>query len=312
MLHRMLTLSAAIVGALTLPAQAEDRCMVSQPLPRSEAASPYDNPEMYAETTRPFRKFITFITESADSGKEDDKACVVENLQRWAAEDALLSKPLNFEGARQRIRYTTALNISALKVGINQRENGDIVLWLRKLSLAVADEFAPRRIQKGSSDNLYVWSGVAAATFLLIANDDKLLAYQNAVWKDALASVRPDGSIYLETLREQRSTPYHLYYLGAVEWLKYLRSALHLQTQDGSSIGRLQGYIGGKLCGPKEDAFGPTSTISAEYVRPTDPAYWNALRNCGIKDTSFVVPSFGGDMRSTLMIIGKKGGGRSP
>lgn len=282
-------------------------CEAFSPLKRSVAISPYVSHAKYAETTRPFRKFVEYVSRTADAASSADVKCVADNLKTWARAGAMLEQPTNFEGKRQRIRWTTSLVVSAMKIGITRESDPVIVDWLYRLTLSVARDFGPRLAQRGSADNLYVWSGVAASMFLFIQHDEHLAHYQDRVWEEGVRAILPDGSVFLETKRGKRATPYHLYYLGAILWLEHIRSAQGHEVSDGqAAIQKLKAFILTKICGPTPDAFGPTSTISAEYIRPVDPKYWHQLQRCHIKETPQTSPYFGGNMISTMEVMEKR------
>lgn len=285
--------------ALTISSHAVAKtCTISKPVIEAIAISPYESEEKYADSTREMRSFIGSISAVADSHGADERKCAIENLAKWAQASALLRSPTNFEGHRQRIRYATALNVAAVKLGVSRQRHAEIVDWLSTLSVEVTEDFARHRELRGSADNLYVWSGVAAASFLLLEKNASLERYAKHVWEDAIVSVQPNGSVALELKRGTRSTPYHLYYLSAALWLRHF-----LRVDDGQpALDRLKAYISSRICGPDLDPHRLPSSISAEYVRAVDDAYWRQLRDCGVKHTDLQSPLFGGDMAATFAL----------
>lgn len=290
-------------------AAASEGCPLIDPVREVSAISPYESETRYAESTRPVRRFVRAVLRAADHepGAQRDE-CAIANLAHWARAGALLARPSNFEGGRQRIRYVFALNIAALKLGLTPTKDGEILAWLRSATVRVSADFARHRSVRGSADNLYVWSGAAAASYLLLANDPDLAAYQAAVWSDAIRAIDATGTVRLETSRGYHSLHYHTYFLSALLWLREFRARLGESTDEAAgSLGRLDRFIRHSVCSPGPAADGtpkrPAETLAAESLKVLDEPLWRGLRECGIKDTEIGPALMGGDMRATLVLL---------
>jgi poly(beta-D-mannuronate) lyase len=252
----------------------------------------------------PMRNFLTIISRSADrSGDAITLDCAKKNLDNWARSGALLEPSENFFGNRQLIRYAIALNVIVAKLGtIDTPLDGATQAWLRQLTKKVASNFEgnPRRV-----NNLYVWSGVAAATGLLNSPDQQLESYQQRVWSRAISAIRPDGTVEAELHRGTRALMYHSYYLSAIIWLERLRNSLgHISTTDDNrAIARLKRRVLRGLCSSTN-----TMTENIErQIKPTPIAYRDLfyladrdmreeLTRCGLQRPRSFDPLIGGDL----------------
>ena len=131
-----------------------------------------------------------------------DLDCARNMIDRWATAKALLVPPTTLEAIRQRARFAIGLNIVAIKL----RSAGHPVAsvsadWLQRLSNVAVDDFRKRANKSGWIDNLYVWSGVNAASSALLTNDREMRAYATEVWQRSIAQIAPDGSLKSELAR---------------------------------------------------------------------------------------------------------------
>lgn len=305
---------ALLSGAQAVYAEPSERCPSPPVVTRPVAVSPYESEARYAETTREVRQFIRGIVEAGDREADATSVeCAKVALRKWASGSGLLSKPDNFEGGRARIRYAFALNIAALKLGITPSDEPEIIEWLGSLSRQVASDFARHRVLRKSADNLYVWSGATAASFLLLAQDKILVDYQEDVWNDGLKSIRQDGTVRLEVDRGTRSVPYHTYYLSALLWLSKFREHLGSQMAPDAArdIARLDGFLEQSICASGPNSERPPSTIAAESLQVLDSRLWAILRGCGIRWTDTKSVLLGGEMTNTLKVIDQGHAGSS-
>ena len=199
----------------------------------------------HLELILPLREFVTEASKWADSSDPDDRECGWRMMRSWAEGRALLKPPLDFIGQRERQRFTIALNIIALKLGDCGLDIDPALPWLEELNRAVIDDFGSRR-----RNNLYVWSGVCAASYALLSGDCVARDYEACVWQHAVDAILADGHIESEMLRGTKALIYHAYYLSALLTLAAFRRALGecASGRDYVFINCLVAWLGRALC----------------------------------------------------------------
>lgn len=218
---------------------------------------------------------LTAIVAAGSEGASGAAMCAVENLNAWARADALLARTDNFSSARQLLRYSTGLNIGVFRLrGRGVAIEPATVSWLERLTVSATEQFAARYRKTQGVDNLYVWSGVTAASFQLVQPDAALKAYADDVWRHAIDAIEPSGAVAAERRRAGRSLSYHTYYLSAVLWLENIRKQLGqpVSADDTRAIERLERLIGDAVCSSSRAMPG----VNAEQIKPTVPAYKSA------------------------------------
>jgi len=302
-----------IVGVLVaLDGSAGAECSIAPPLKSSNAVSPYRNQEAYARSTRDMRAFITMLATAADSPGRDIEKCATDNLNAWAKAGALTQKPDDFEGERQLIRYAFALNIITGKLlGRHAELDRNVIGWLQRVTTETAVSFGRRLPQRKTADNLYVWSGAAAASYLLLVNDGTLDRYQRNVWLQAINAIEPDGRIVLELARKEHALNYHAYYLSALLWLREMRRALGIEPseQDAAAISRLERRILAVYCSSDRMIEGqpmrqnPPNRLSVEALPTLEPRFFEEMQACGLNVDAAPPALLGGSVDSTKNYI---------
>lgn len=290
----------------------QSQCTIPAPPPEVAIVSPYKSAEAYADTTRPYRSFYSQVARWVD-GSTADQACAITALESWAKSGVMTAQAKSFEGERQKIRYATAANIIITKLAASGKKvSPRVVAWAQHITREETQYFLNRRGEVHGPDNLWVWSGVSAASFQMISQDPKLAAYSDRVWSDAIGGILPDGRIKRELQRAQRALNYTTYYLAALRWLEAFRSAQGKSTNAGerAAIARLERQILTSMCAnPRRmsglpDIQNPPDHLDLE----AKPVYFRAdfrdkLMRCGAVFKDSFAPLFGGDVTTTRRLI---------
>jgi poly(beta-D-mannuronate) lyase len=208
------------------------------------------------QTILSFLSYLEGTVDGTNSALDaQQQGCLRGLLDRWAGAHALMLPPDAATPRVDRIFFSIALNVVALK----QRWRGMKVdptelSWLRNLTTAVTRDYG-RDTLRGTPffrNNTYFWAAVAAGTYSLLADDTTLFQFQDVAWSDDLALVRDDGTLAAELYRGRRALIYHMSSLGALFMLKDVRSALGLPitAQDLARLNRLATAVGRTLCDP--------------------------------------------------------------
>jgi poly(beta-D-mannuronate) lyase len=164
------------------------------------------------------RRYATALVSAYQRG---DIGCASGLLQNWAAADALLQRPVNFAGIRERLRFGMAITFVTLRlVADGHPLDPQTKVWIDKLNRAIVADFDRRNVV----DNLYVWSGAAAALAFLVENDRLFADYRDKVFRAAIGQIGPDGFVPSELRRETRASLYHAYYLSALLLIQAMRA----------------------------------------------------------------------------------------
>ena len=255
------------------------------------------------------RNFVTDASRRADSAVPGERACALHMMIGWADARAMQQRPSDFGGLRELERFTISLNIIALKLRAGGLNIDPLLSWLGGLDRAVIDGFGKR----DRVDNLYAWSGVAAASFALLSGDHDAQKFENSVWNETTGAIRPDGFVDSELRRGSRALIYHVYALSAILTLRAFRSALGERTNANErvSLKRLVGRVAGSLCDPVEiDAASgstpqaPTPVIELAPIIVfagdlSDPRF----RTCGPRDIPPSDPILGGNLVATASML---------
>jgi poly(beta-D-mannuronate) lyase len=288
-------------------------CQIELPAAEVEITSSYGEPSEYAETTRPYRSFYQRLSKAADGDVGPrEEACAMRGLTEWARAGVLLGPTLTFESKRQRIRYAHALNIALAKLSDRGRKvPKEVIEWAKELARVSARDFQLRRRVVGGPDNLWVWSGVTAASFLLLEAEPSLVEHQQRVWSDSISGIAPDGTIKRELRRGKRALLYSVYYLSALRWLQALREKRSLQSTsfEQEAITRLEHRVEDALCRSRlmptrPEAQVTPNRLSFESIPVfSDTGYVQRLLACGAPLTNKSSPLSGGDFEKTKGIL---------
>lgn len=225
----------ALVLALSIPAGAPVRaeiaaataCPVVAPQATidgvrwySDAAGSKVDPQALREHLARIAQVRRYATALVSADQKGDIGCVTGLLQNWAGADALLQRPANFAGIRERLRFGMAITFVTLRlVADGHPLDPQTKAWIDKLNRAIVADFDRRNIV----DNLYVWSGAAAALAFLVEGDSLFADYRDKVFHAAIGQIGPDGLVPSELRRETRASLYHAYYLSALLLIQAMR-----------------------------------------------------------------------------------------
>lgn len=260
----------------------------------------------------PLRNFVTDASRRADSSDRSERACALRMMDDWAKRRAMAVPPTDFGGLRELERFTISLNIIALKLDASGLNVKPLLDWLADLNHLVMQRFGTR----GRVDNLFVWSGVAAASYALLSKDDMAARYENDVWTHGVAAIRGDGFVDSELHRGARALLYHVYDLSALLTLRAFRNALRdsVDVQEQEPLRRLVDRVGSSLCDPSAMAAAAGSTVQektpAIEFAPiiafagdlADPRFGS----CGPPDIPKTDPILGGNLDATAAVLANR------
>lgn len=246
---------------------------------------------------RPLRSYSMQLVQAVERG---DTSCVSRQLAAWAKANALLGTPDSFAAQRERLRFGTAISFAVLRLmAAGQAPERKVVGWIRSVNIAATQDFRHR----GVVDNLYVWSGVAAALAWVVTDDNNLRAFAGEVMSRSTAQIQQDGLIGSELRRRTRSLLYHSYYLSG---LLILGEALPPSPLQNAAIDRLYGRVRSGSCAsqrfpggqpqtpPNGNDLGVIAVLAAWQARPS---------LCGIGRAKSEDPLRGGDLRASLQAV---------
>jgi poly(beta-D-mannuronate) lyase len=214
---------------------------------------------LHEQQILPLRNFVTDASKRADSPDRNDRVCALRMMREWADARAIETPPSDFGGLRELERFSIALNVIALKLRADGMDIEPLLDWLGNLNRIVTGRFgAQSRV-----NNLYIWSGVAAASYALLSGDVASRRYENDVWRQGIAAIRADGFVDSELRRGERALLYHVYDLSALLTLRAFRAALGESdsAQEHASLARLVERVGSSLCDRSEIATASGSAV---------------------------------------------------
>lgn len=306
------------------PAVASDDCEIIPPIRSLLGVQAYFDPkdsiidpEKGLQNNRAqqrVREFLSGIERSVDDASTFH--CARLRLSYWAEAGAMLDAPQGetwrdrFEALIRRQQYALGLNILALKM----RSRGEaldpaLTEWLRALTGA-AIQLWNNKPRKG---NLYVWSGVTAASWAAVgSNAREFELYADRAWHEAISEIRLDGFVDSELRRGRLALTYHRYYLSAVLMLRQFRlyAGRRITVVETNSIRRLSKRIGSGLCDPQ-----PFIILSGEEQKQPDEwgvriptvfleELWDEdWKRCSIKTTNANMVGYGGRLDITLNLL---------
>jgi poly(beta-D-mannuronate) lyase len=330
MTHRirvnLLTVAIFVICTGAIEVSAQGACPTYTPVMEVTGVRWYNdekssivNPEKQAENWRlqkEVRAFIdglsTRLDQLLERGPDTDvSACIQQNLMSWAHAGALLKTPTWSAPRAEQTKTIVALQFIFLKLKtIGNNVSKEVQVW-RRQSL---DSLLRAYENPSHQNNLYVWSGVAAAAGDLLEKDDRLRCYHEAVWRFAINSISGDGTVAFEMARGQRALIYHTFFYNALSALSRLREALGLAIDEdqAAAIRRLSEAIGKAACDPS-----PFEHKSGAPQEPLDRwnlamaeafgANYNSLAwaRCTQAPEKFPGPGWGGRFDLTVKSIKK-------
>lgn len=266
------------------------------------------------EMEKPINTFMDLVVAPIDDavlGKTDSDAlsCADRNLDNWAKADGLTEKPTNNAALADQTIAVFGLNVMALK----RREAGipvsrEVEDWLNDITRELVAIYT----QGGPRNNMYVWSGAAAAASNLLRHDRMLDRHANRVWRTATARIDSKGRVASELGRGQRALVYHQYFNAALGALNLARQATgHSAGADGrSAMSRLGKAVGDWACDstPLQELTGVKQEEFSRWNRAMGYAFnGNYLsaswRRCVKNVSEFADPSYGGRFDLTAIAI---------
>jgi len=270
----------------------------------------------------PLRTFVTDASVRADSADRAEQECALHMMLEWAKAKSMEEAPADIAGEHDRQLFTISLNIITLKLRAAGLKIDPLLGWLGDLNHEVIDYFdhrhqvatAAHRPDAGWApvDNLYVWSGVNAASYAVLSADREAKRYEDKVWSQAIEAIGPEGYLESELRRGARALTYHVYDLSAILTLYAFRQALSepLSVDERAAIMRLVDRVGNALCDPSGMAaaagnvpqekvtplvFSPGHTLEPDFSNPQ-------IRSC-LANIPATDPMFGGNLENTARIL---------
>lgn len=316
--------TAQTVADSTPPSGAENACPMPEPSAALKGVSWYSDSKAsiidpvlrqeHDEVQKPLNTFMGAVVAPVDDAvrgiiNQDALACADRNLANWARAGAMTQKPSNTAALADQTITVFGLNVMALK----RRDAGvpvsrDVQEWLSDIT----HELVAIYTQGGPRNNMYVWSGAAAAVGSLLQRDNVLERHAGRVWRAAIKDIDKKGHVASEMGRGQRALLYHQYFNSALGALNLAREALGKSPSrdDRSAMIRLGKAVGSwscdssplnQLAGAKQEAFSRWNramgyAFNSDYLS----ADW---RECVKEIPEFSDPSYGGRFDLTADVI---------
>lgn len=266
------------------------------------------------EMELPLTQFMDAVVLPADgaiTGKVDREAiaCADRNLATWARAGALTQKPENRTALADQTIAVFGLNVMAIKRhNAGMPVSGEVQNWLGNITRDLVTFYA----EGGPRNNMYVWSGAAAAAGNLLQYDSVLDHYATSVWRTAIRSIDMQGHVSSEMQRGKRTLVYHQYFNSALGALNLARQAAGhpANWEDRSAMKRVAAAIGAWACDPAplERLTGAKQEEFSRWNRAMAYAF-NAnyltgnWRRCVKKVPAFSDSSYGGQFDLTTSAI---------
>jgi poly(beta-D-mannuronate) lyase len=259
----------------------------------------------------PILKMLLYIETALDSkdGRSPSTDCAFAIIEGWAESRAMTERPKTFEGSVRRQGYTIGLNVVALKLkSLGYLVTDPMRLWLRGLVNSITDMYRENNLR----NNLYAWSGVATASYALIAPYPRAIEYENKVWRDSIAEITADGFLPKELTRSHRALIYHQYAFSALLMLRQMRLALgdSESAGDRAALQRLADRISSNLCDPRQmtAASGATQEMPDQTAYRVPDTFGDGLLDaswakCGITPPHFNDVNLGGRLDLTARLL---------
>lgn len=208
--------------------------------------------KLHMAKLKPLHDFLGVVAKEVDASATAGKAapnlaCATANLTNWAKSKALLAPPKWSPALAEQTIAVVGLNFIAIKLrGASIRLEPEIEVWIRSATRVITDTYARNDVRQ----NLYVWSGVAAASSDLLLPDQRFRAYHTRVWQAAIAQIGQDGYVQSELARAGRSLVYHNFLRSALSALSLIRSKLGMppNSADNGAMLRLSSVINANIC----------------------------------------------------------------
>jgi poly(beta-D-mannuronate) lyase len=271
---------------------------------------------------QPLRTFVTDASARADSADHAEQECALQMMLVWAKGKSMEEAPADIAGEHDRQLFAISLNIITLKLRAAGLKIDPLLGWLGEVNRDVTGYFehrnqvstAAHRPDAGWApvDNLYVWSGVNAASYAVLHDDRDARRYEDKVWGGAIEAIGPDGYLESELRRGARALTYHVYDLSAILTMLAFRQALSepVTPTERAAITRLVERVGSALCDPSAMA-AKAGNVTQEKVVPLvfspghtlAPDFSNEqIRSC-LPNIPTTDPMFGGNLENTAKIL---------
>lgn len=282
----------------------------------SDAANSVVDPEKQKQNEaamKPVRDLLRIVADAADHGLDSavpgDAACARANLGSWAAAGALLKRPTWSVPMAEQTIAVVGLNLAALKFErAGQPLPSEVRTWISEATSVIVATYEANKFRS----NLYVWSGVAAASNDVLMGTKRYTSYTTRVWRESVAKIRPDGYVDDELARKGRALIYHNYLRGALTLLNSLRLQLGeiVAPAELASLERLDRAVNTNVCdsapiaalaGASQEAFGRWETsIGTYFAEAGKNPDW---QRCTRTPAGFSGPTYGGrfDLTSRML-----------
>jgi poly(beta-D-mannuronate) lyase len=258
------------------------------------------------ERLAPIDNFLTYLGHAVDAEPQTgDLSCPYKLLEDWAKAGALLQTP-GTPGRVARVWISPAFGFVALKF----RMRGiailpDIAHWLSALAAVEREDYdKPLKMApyQNLHSNVYPWVGVANAIAALIVPDPEAMKFQETVWRNMLAEIKPDGSLQGELGRGQRALIYHQQAANGLVVLGNLRHSLGQgEGPQTHQLQRLLNFVGEAICdsaplakmaGAQQEMPGVWGfRMPYAFGEQELPATWT---RCGPKSMDWFMAEYGG------------------
>jgi poly(beta-D-mannuronate) lyase len=219
-----LALMQALV--LALPAQAEDCPAVTPPVADLTIDRYYEDGagsvvepvrmEAHKAQVAPLKEFVGTVTRLADrahrqrSSPSGTIACALTWLRGWAQGGAYLGTMNSKQAEAQRKWDLAGTSLAYVKLRRWAKADDREVIepWLSKWADAARAAFDDPGIKR---NNHWYWLGLAQMGVAIATDDAQRWQMAKAIFEDALADIKPEGTLPLEMARGARALHYHVF-----------------------------------------------------------------------------------------------------
>lgn len=190
--------------------------------PESENASVVDPQELkkYREETKPIHDLEVGLVRNANAyllSSSSDPAianCVVNWLNLWAAEEALLGES-NRMGEFVRKWTLSSVALSYMQVrdsqSLSAEDRQDVERWIKQVAERVMKDFSKNPQINSRRNNHMYWAGWGVITAAVVLDDKKMFDWGVETARIGIRQIQKDGTLPLELARGPKAYNYHHY-----------------------------------------------------------------------------------------------------
>lgn len=200
----------------------------------SRSSVDIDALEMRDKIVRPIRASVRVLTSIAYDGPTQGAiataraACVIANLERWAATGSLTvmdSSDAYLSRDRWVAEIALALNFASRRIDLGSHREELISSWLGAIARDTIDAYALRLGPKSRTNNHRYWAGLSVAAIGFAVGDEGFKTWGKVSFDIGACQVDGGGFLPAELARGEKALEYHVYALRPMAALVELAAA---------------------------------------------------------------------------------------